>query len=129
MIRFLTTAAAVLGFAGVALGAFGAHGLKKHFEEHPELLPLYKTATEYQMYHALALLAVAWAGSRWSTPLLPWAGGLFLFGMLVFSGSLYLIVFTQVRTWGAITPIGGVALLAGWACVAIAACRGTDLPG
>ena len=124
MDRFFVIAGAALGLLGVGLGAFGAHALKAHFQGHPTMQPIYKTATDYQIYHALALLGAAWAGTRWPSSLIPWSGYSFIFGTVVFSGSLYVLSITTVKGWGAITPIGGVALLAGWLCLAIGVWRG-----
>jgi uncharacterized membrane protein YgdD (TMEM256/DUF423 family) len=73
------------------------------------------------MYHALALLAVSWATARWPGPSAEWAGWCFIFGTVVFSGSLYLLALTGIRWLGAITPLGGIALMAGWVCLALAA--------
>jgi uncharacterized membrane protein YgdD (TMEM256/DUF423 family) len=106
---------------GVAAGAFGAHALRARLA--PDLLAVFETAARYQMYHALALLAVAWAGGRWPGPLLAWAGWLFVAGTLLFSGSLYALALSGVRWLGAITPLGGVCFLAGWLCLALAARR------
>jgi uncharacterized membrane protein YgdD (TMEM256/DUF423 family) len=108
-------------FVAVAAGAFGAHGLRARLS--PELLAVFETAARYQMYHALALLAVAWAVTRWPGALTQWAGWLFLAGTVLFSGSLYLLALTGVRWLGAITPLGGVAFLAGWLCLLLAAAR------
>ena len=110
-------------FVGVAAGAFGAHGLSGYFAQHPSLEGTFETAVRYHIYHALALFAAAWAASRWPSALTTWSGYLFVIGILIFSGSLYLLVMTRVRWLGAITPIGGVAFLAGWACLFIAALR------
>ena len=115
---------AIFGFLGVALGAFGAHGLSSYFAQYPDLQGTYQTAVQYHMYHALALLAVAWAADKWGSPWPHWAGYLFIAGILIFSGSLYVLVFTNLRWLGAITPIGGVAFLAGWVCLAMAGWRG-----
>ena len=112
-----------LAMLAVGLGAFGAHAFRRHFETHADLLPIFKTATEYHMYHALALLGVAWAASRWPAIPVTWSGYLFLFGIVVFSGSLYVLSISNVRAWGAVTPIGGVAFLAGWLCLAIGALK------
>ena len=87
------------------------------------MLAVFETAVRYQMYHALALLAVAWAAQRWPGGLTQWAGWLLVAGILIFSGSLYVLVLTGPRWMGAITPIGGVALIAGWACLLLAAVR------
>jgi uncharacterized membrane protein YgdD (TMEM256/DUF423 family) len=108
-------------FVAVGAGAFGTHGLRARLS--PELLAVFETAARYQMYHALALLAVAWAVTRWSGALTQWAGWLFLAGTVLFSGSLYLLALTGIRWLGAITPLGGVAFLAGWLCLLLAAAR------
>jgi uncharacterized membrane protein YgdD (TMEM256/DUF423 family) len=105
----------------VAAGAFGAHALRARLA--PDLLAVFETAARYQMYHALALLAVAWAVGRWPGPLVAWAGWLFVAGTLLFSGSLYALALSGVRWLGAITPLGGVCFLAGWLCLALAARR------
>ena len=105
----------------VAAGAFGAHALRARLA--PDLLAVFETAARYQMYHALALLAVAWAVGRWPGPLVVWAGWLFVAGTLLFSGSLYALALSGVRWLGAITPLGGVCFLAGWLCLALAARR------
>lgn len=111
-------------FAGlsVAFGAFGAHALRERLDE--RMLANFETGARYQMYHALALLAVAWAVSRFSPSQLPvYAGWLFVAGIILFSGSLYLMAFTGQRWLGAVTPLGGVAFLAGWVCLIITALR------
>jgi uncharacterized membrane protein YgdD (TMEM256/DUF423 family) len=110
------------GFLGVALGAFGAHALKGRLDA--ELLVVFETGVRYQMVHALALLAVGWAHTRWPGTVLTTGGWLFVVGTVLFSGSLYALSLTGVRWLGAITPIGGLAFLAGWLCLAWAACRG-----
>jgi uncharacterized membrane protein YgdD (TMEM256/DUF423 family) len=110
------------GFLGVALGAFGAHALKSRLD--PELLATFEVGVRYQMYHALALLAVGWAHTRWPGAVLTASGWLFVAGTLLFSGSLYALSLSGVRWLGAITPFGGLALLAGWLCLAWAACKG-----
>jgi len=100
----------------VALGAFGAHGLKNSLP--PEMLATFEVGVRYQMYHALALLAVGWAHARWPGKVVTASGWLFLAGTVLFSGSLYLLSLSGIRWLGAITPIGGVAFLAGWLCLA-----------
>ncbi len=107
---------------GVALGAFGAHGLKARVA--PEMLAVFETGVRYHLIHALALLAVGWAVTRWNGPLPPVAGWCFLTGILVFSGSLYTMTLTGARWLGAITPLGGLAFIAGWALLAVAALKG-----
>jgi len=106
----------------VAAGAFGAHALKGSFG--PEALVTWETAARYQMYHALAMLAVGLSAQALRTTSLRVAGLLFLVGTLVFSGSLYALVLTGERWLGAITPIGGLALMAGWLAFAWAVIRG-----
>jgi uncharacterized membrane protein YgdD (TMEM256/DUF423 family) len=106
----------------VAAGAFGAHSLRGRLS--PDMLDVFETAARYQMYHALALLAVAWALTRWSGGSLTLAGWLFVAGTLLFSGSLYALSLTGVRVLGAITPLGGVAWLVAWVLLAYGAWRG-----
>ncbi|MEC9363510.1 MAG: DUF423 domain-containing protein [Pseudomonadota bacterium] len=114
---------AIYGFLGVALGAFGAHALKTRLSA--ELLAVWKTAVEYQMYHALALLGVGLLLRQLGTSApLQWAGAGFALGVLLFSGSLYALCLSGVRVLGAITPFGGMLLLAGWALLLVAALRG-----
>jgi uncharacterized membrane protein YgdD (TMEM256/DUF423 family) len=106
----------------VAAGAFGAHALRARFR--PDLLAAFETGVRYQMFHALGLLGVAWAASRLPRGLAAAAGWLFVAGTVLFSGSLYLLALTGARWLGAVTPVGGAAFLAGWACLAWAALRG-----
>ena len=113
---------ALSAFLAVAAGAFGAHALRVRLA--PDLLAVFETAARYQMYHALGLVAVAWAAARWPGGLVEWAGWLFVAGTVLFSGSLYGLALTGVRWLGAITPLGGVAFLVGWLCLALAARRG-----
>jgi uncharacterized membrane protein YgdD (TMEM256/DUF423 family) len=121
MERIFFAIGSLLAFLGVAAGAFGAHGLRGRVA--PELLEVFETAARYHVYHALGLLAVAWAVARWPGAATTAAGWLFLVGIILFSGSLYLMTFTGMRWLGAITPLGGVAFLAGWAALAWAAVR------
>ena len=113
---------AALGAAGVALGAFGAHGLKARVS--PDLLAVFETGVRYHLVHALALLGVGWAAERWPGALTQAAGWLFAAGILVFSGSLYAMTLTGARWLGAITPLGGLSLILGWVLLAAAALRG-----
>ncbi len=119
--RFLT-AGAVSAFIAVAAGAFGAHALRGRLSA--EMLTTFEVGARYQMYHALALIAVAWAQARWPGGVITTAGWLFIIGTVLFSGSLYLLSLTGVRWLGAITPFGGLAFLAGWLCVVWAVWRG-----
>ena len=115
--------ASLFGGLSVALGAFGAHALRDRIEA--SLLANYQTGVSYMFYHALALFAVAWAISRWPGSNLPvWAGWLFVLGIAIFSGSLFVMAFTGLRWLGAITPIGGVAFIAGWLLLAWTAWQG-----
>jgi len=97
---------------GVAIGAFAAHGLRGRISD--EMLGVFETGARYQMYHALALLAVALASVRWPGAALNGAGWCFVVGTVLFSGSLYALSVTGVRVLGAITPFGGLAFIAGW---------------
>jgi uncharacterized membrane protein YgdD (TMEM256/DUF423 family) len=106
---------------GVAAGAFGAHALKRLVPL--DQLAVFETAVRYQIVHALALLAVAWACTRWPDRRIGVAGGLFVAGIVVFSGSLYLLVLTGVTRLGLLTPFGGLAFLAGWGWLAFAVGR------
>jgi uncharacterized membrane protein YgdD (TMEM256/DUF423 family) len=116
MDRLFFRLGAVSGLIAVAAGAFGAHALRARLS--PELLAVFETAARYQMYHALGLMAVAWAASRWPGSTAQWAGWLFVIGTVLFSGSLYALALTGARWLGAVTPLGGVAFLAGWLCLA-----------
>lgn len=119
MNRTFWTLACLFGFIAVAAGAFGAHALRSRLA--PDMLAVWETAARYQMYHALALLAVALAAGRWPGGGWALAGWLFTAGIVVFSGSLYLLAFSGVRWLGAVTPLGGPCLLAGWIALALAA--------
>ena len=120
MNRFLALGS-LFAFLAVAAGAFGAHALRSRLSA--ESLGIFETAARYQMYHALALLAVAWVTEKSPGRFEVWAGWLFAVGIMIFSGSLYLLAITGMRWLGAITPIGGVAFLAGWACLAVHALK------
>jgi uncharacterized membrane protein YgdD (TMEM256/DUF423 family) len=118
MARTFILIAALAGFLGVALGAFGAHGLRNRLT--PDMLAVFETGVRYQMYHALALLATAALMDRLNGWLITTAGWLFVTGIVLFSGSLYALALTGVTILGAITPLGGLAFLAGWALLALA---------
>jgi uncharacterized membrane protein YgdD (TMEM256/DUF423 family) len=112
---------AASAFIAVALGAFAAHGLKARLGA--DLLAAFETGVRYQMFHALALLAVAWACTRWPGALVSASGWLFVAGTVLFSGSLYALALSGVRGLGMVTPFGGLAFLSGWLCLAWAAIR------
>lgn len=121
MERFFIVLGALSGFIGVAAGAFGAHGLKGRLP--PEMLSVFEVGVRYQMYHVFALITVAWMQSKWPSSLIITGGWFFVIGTILFSGSLYLMAVSGVKWLGAITPLGGFALLAGWICIAGAAWR------
>ncbi len=109
------------------MGAFGAHGLKRHLS--PEMLVIFETGVRYQMYHALALLAAAWAVTVFDHKSIFRAGTCFTAGIIIFSGSLYLLALSGIKMFGAVTPIGGVLLILGWFFLirgAWSAARGTN---
>ncbi len=120
--RVLFGLGAILGFLGVAAGAFGAHAIRERVS--PERLDNWKTAADYQLWHALATIASALIAVRWASGSAAAAGWCFVAGVVVFSGSLYALALTDRRKFGAITPIGGVLFLAGWAFLVVAAIRG-----
>ena len=113
MDRFFFISGAIAAFIAVALGAFGAHSLRTKLSA--DMLNIFEVGVRYQMYHALGLFAVAWATTRWPESNLNAAGWAFIAGIVIFSGSLYLLSITGIRWFGAITPIGGLAFLLGWA--------------
>jgi uncharacterized membrane protein YgdD (TMEM256/DUF423 family) len=121
MERFFFAAGAVSACIAVGAGAFAAHALRGRISV--EMLAVFEVAVRYQMYHALALIACAWAITKWPGQLVSISGWLFICGTLLFSGSLYALSLSGVRWLGAITPLGGIALLAGWLCLAAAAAR------
>ncbi len=134
---------AVFAGLGITLGAFGAHGLDRYFKDkHAETEPKiiagyqvpaswkylqdYKTGVEYQMYHAFGLLAVGFLALRKSSRSLEWAGWMFVAGIVLFSGALYVLTIGGPHwlgvTWGLVAPFGGTAMIVGWILLAIAAC-------
>ena len=121
MVATWFAAGAVMCGLGVLLGAFGAHGLRDRVT--PEMLAVFETGVRYHLVHGLALLAVAWATTRWPNTWITASGWLFVAGIVIFSGSLYLLSITGVRWLGAITPIGGFCFVAGWFILALSAMR------
>ena len=110
---------AIAAFLAVILGAFGAHALRGRLS--PDMMAVFQTGVQYHVYHALALILVSAIMGRMSGWLIQTAGWCFVAGIVLFSGSLYLLAVTGVAVLGAITPIGGLAFLIGWACLAFAA--------
>ncbi|GIV96750.1 MAG: membrane protein [Herpetosiphonaceae bacterium] len=123
MDRLFFALGALFAFLGVAAGAFGAHSLRERLS--PAMLDVFETGVRYQMYHAFGLMMIAWAQSRWSGASLNVSGWLFVAGILLFSGSLYLLSVTGIRWLGAVTPFGGLAFLAGWISLALIVWRAT----
>ncbi|ALI01042.1 DUF423 domain-containing protein [Pseudomonas sp. FW306-02-F02-AA] len=121
MLRGFLMLAAFFGFTGVGLGAFAAHGLKARLSA--EYLAIFHTGVTYQLVHTLALLGVALLAVQIPGRLITWAGVSFALGILLFSGSLYLLTLTGVSKLGIVTPFGGLAFLVGWLCLGIAAWR------
>jgi uncharacterized membrane protein YgdD (TMEM256/DUF423 family) len=113
---------AVAGFVAVAFGAFGAHALRNKLSA--DMLAVFETGVRYQMFHALALLVTAIAVARFDGWVARAAGWCFVVGIVLFSGSLYALALTGVRTLGAVTPLGGLAFLAGWALLIYLAVAG-----
>lgn len=116
MDRLFFVVASLFGFLGVALGAFGAHVLNQHLDA--DRLMIFELGVRYQMYHTFALLAAAWAYTKWPATGLIVSGWLFIIGTVIFSGSLYALSLSELRWLGALTPLGGLALIAGWLCMA-----------
>lgn len=122
MAQFILLAAAVYGLLGVVLGAFGAHALSARMSQ--DMQAVWHTAVEYQFYHALALLGLGILLRTVATGVWLHAAGLcFCAGVLIFSGSLYILALSGVRWWGAVTPIGGLLLIVGWAALLVGLLR------
>ena len=121
MDRLFFALGALVGALGVAAGAFGAHALEARLA--PDRLELFELAARYQMIHALALLAAAWAAQRWPSGMTNAAGWMLLGGVLIFCGTIYALAFGAPRILGAVTPIGGLSLIIGWLLLAIVAIR------
>jgi len=115
--RLFLFISSVSGFFSVALGAFAAHALKKHLDDY--FLGVFKTGVEYQFFHSFALALAAILLGKVDLAAFRWSGYCFAGGIVIFSGSLYLLSLTQVRAWGAVTPIGGVLFLVGWALLVV----------
>lgn len=116
MARMFCFCASVLGFLGVAIGAFGAHALKARLSQ--SQMAIFQTGVQYHFVHTLALFCCALCVARTPHAGLVWAGWLLISGVVIFSGSLYALALTEIRVLGAVTPLGGLAFLAAWACLA-----------
>lgn len=122
MLKRYTAAGAILALLAVAFGAFGAHSLKGHLSD--DDLDVFETGVRYQMYHGLGLLIVALLSDKLGEgKLVRWSARLLLIGVVLFSGSLYALALTGIKAFGPITPLGGVAFLAGWLLLALAALK------
>ena len=121
MDRIFFSAGALLAGLAVAAGAFGAHALRAVLS--PASLATFETAVRYQTIHALALLAIGWAVTRWPSRAIVWAGWLMMAGVVLFCASLYLLALTGSRALVLVTPIGGVFWLAAWCCLAVGVMR------
>ncbi len=124
MARYWFITGCLIAGLGVAAGAFGAHALKQRLST--ELLQVFETGVRYQMYHAFGLILVALAMDRWPNNTLQIAGWLFLAGIVLFSGSLYALCLSGIRALGAVTPIGGLCFLGGWAFLALSIWTGRN---
>ncbi len=124
MARIYLLIAAISGLLSVAIGAFGAHALKARLSS--ELMAIFHTGVQYQGIHSLALLGVGLLALQHPSRALNWSGTLFTMGILLFSGSLYLLSISGIHTLGIITPFGGLALMAGWMQLGVAAWK---IPG
>lgn len=123
MNRTFLVIAAILGFLAVGIGAFGAHALEAHFIANPNRQPTYETAVQYQMFHVVGLIAVAWLDGQKPNRLLKTAGWFFLAGTILFSGSLYVLAVFQISAMGAVAPFGGTSFMIGWGLLAYAASK------
>jgi len=116
-IRNILLSGAIFMALGVLLGAFGAHALKNSLS--PEMLAVYKTGVEYQFYHALGLLLIGLIGFRLNSKWIQVSAILLIVGIILFSGSLYILSISGIKIIGAITPIGGISFVSGWICLII----------
>lgn len=121
MTRTFMVIGAIFAFLAVGIGAFGAHALEPHFETYPERQPTYETAVQYQMFHVVGIFMAAWLDDRRPSRIAKLAGWFFGAGILLFSGSLYILAIFQISIMGAIAPLGGTSFLIGWGLTAISA--------
>ena len=121
MSRIILMTASIFLVLAVAIGAFGAHGLKSHLSA--EMIQIYKTGVEYHFYHALGLLLIGVIAISFPSELLKWSAILLAVGIILFSGSLYILAITGIKWIGAITPLGGLGFIAGWVLLFMAALK------
>lgn len=121
MLKIFIVLGSLNAFLSVVLGAFGAHGLKNKLS--PEMLAIYQTGVQYHMYHAIGLILIGMLAYWLDPSTLNWAGWSLLIGIILFSGSLYVLSISGIKWLGAITPLGGLAFLIGWLLIVIAAFR------
>ena len=121
VVGWFATGALLCGL-GVVLGAFGAHGLRDRLAT--DMLTVFETGVRYHLIHGIGLIVVAWATSRWPNQWVESAGWLFVVGIVIFSGSLYVLAISGMRWLGAVTPVGGLCLILGWVVLAIGSYRG-----
>lgn len=120
--QFIIISGALLGFFGIAAGAFGAHFLKNRLSL--EMLQVFEVAARYQLFNAVTLIALGGLVGVFHSCWFSFAAGFLISGTVIFSGSLYLLIFSEIRFWGALTPIGGVFLLLGWLSILMSALFG-----
>jgi len=119
--RVLIMAGGILGLLGVVAGAMGVHALRDTLDA--RALSTFETGVRFQMYHALALLAVGLLAGQWKTGIVKLSGILFTVGVVLFSGSLYILAITGIGVFGAIAPLGGLSLMAAWTSLIVGAIR------
>ena len=124
MIKIILICAAFSAMLSVILGAFAAHGLKSKLSEN--LLTTFQTGVQYQMYHSLALILLVVLYRQMPQPLIMYSAGFMFAGIILFSGSLYMLALTQIKWFGPITPMGGVCFIIGWALIIAAALKGAN---
>lgn len=122
MIKVFIILGAINAFLSVALGAFGAHGLEGRLSA--RMIDIWEKGVTYQMFHSIGLFVVAFAADKWPGSMINWSGFMMLIGIILFSGSLYVLSTTGITKLGMITPLGGVSFLIGWTLLAIAAYKG-----
>ena len=123
MERFFIASGALSMALSIMAGSFGAHGLKSYFESSPYHAEVFQKAVFYQMIHSLGLFLIAWLSTRWPSSFVTYSGFLFIFGIFLFSGSLYTLSLTKIKWLGAITPFGGLSFIIGWILLFVVAVK------